>query len=174
MLYKSLQYSKVTQFYTYKRSFFYIFFLNILFHCGLSQEMIQFPVLYNRTLLLIHSKSNRLRLPGLPSLDVAFAVSPHLALLYCLLGHVGIWVYKPFFILLFFFFFEKGIFRLPALWINLFLILSVFTLYICYNITLLCMKNLRLCLLLKSPFDHKISLLLVVMFALSLLCIILT
>lgn len=56
----------------------------------------------------------------------------------------------------------------------IFLILSVLTLYICYNITLLCMKNLRLCLLLKSPFNHKISLLLVIMFALSLLCIILT
>ena len=52
-----------TQFLTYIYIHTHTFF-NILFHCDLSQEIgHQFPVLYSRTLLFIHSECNGLYLP---------------------------------------------------------------------------------------------------------------
>ena len=50
-----LLYRRETQLYTY------ICFFNILFHYGLSQDLIQYPVLYSRT-LFIHSICNSLHL----------------------------------------------------------------------------------------------------------------
>ena len=67
MLCQFLLYSKVTQSYIHTYIYIYIYIYTFFFSyylpsCSNSRDWIQFPVLYSRTSLLIHSKCNTLHL----------------------------------------------------------------------------------------------------------------